>query len=465
MPAMHGCGCDGFDRITVGGEIGRRIEITIANNLLQLDIEHDFLAPLRKKTGAFVGIGMLLNTMTRLAAFSGDQRVAFLRDNLVAALIQLQDPSGYIGTKAQEKRLWEAFDVDEVFQILSGLVAHYRLTRNAGSLAGATRLGRFVLNRFSTEPEEAAKERWLCDTLLFLGLELGLLDLYAVCNEKTFLDFCVQQRRLHLWRDPIVLGRWGKLEGHAYAYLVKCLAQLHLNRFAPDRKLFEQSHKLLDFLTQSNGMVITGAMSEWECWHNTQEGGWNLGETCASAYLIYLLDKLLRLEGDALYGDLMERIIYNTLFAAQSPDGRRLRYNTAFDGPRTYYEKDAYCCPNNYRLAVSRLPEFIYYPTRNGIRVNLYTDSIVRCRFPSGMVTIEQTTNYPNSGLILLRIGVETPMRFALSLRLPRWCSTPEIVVAGKRVEDELLVGRESLPLRLPEYLTWRHAAVNPKRT
>ena len=34
------------------------------------------------------------------------------------------------------------------------------------------------------------------------------------------------------------------------------------------------------------------------------------------------MDSLLRLEGDSLYGDIMERTIYNAMFAAVSPDGR-----------------------------------------------------------------------------------------------------------------------------------------------
>lgn len=39
----------------------------------------------------------------------------------------------------------------------------------------------------------------------------------------------------------------------------------------------------------------------------------------------------------SIYGDVMERTIFNGLFSAQSPDGRRMRYFTAFDGPRIYW--------------------------------------------------------------------------------------------------------------------------------
>ena len=60
-------GLPGCSSISMGGEYGRRVSITIANNLLQLDIEKDFLAPLREKTGAFTGVGALLNAASLLA--------------------------------------------------------------------------------------------------------------------------------------------------------------------------------------------------------------------------------------------------------------------------------------------------------------------------------------------------------------------------------------------------------------
>ena len=48
------------------------------------------------------------------------------------------------------------------------------------------------------------------------------------------------------------------------------------------------------------------------------------------------MDERLRMTGDTHSGDIMERAIFNALFAAQSPDGRKIRYYTPFDGPRTY---------------------------------------------------------------------------------------------------------------------------------
>jgi len=43
--------------IKVGGEIGRRIDITVSNNLLKLDINNDFLASfLKKDDTGYIGL-------------------------------------------------------------------------------------------------------------------------------------------------------------------------------------------------------------------------------------------------------------------------------------------------------------------------------------------------------------------------------------------------------------------------
>ena len=48
-----------IDQVKVGGEIGRRIDMTVQNNLNKLDLEGDFIKPFRKKdrNGGFIGVG------------------------------------------------------------------------------------------------------------------------------------------------------------------------------------------------------------------------------------------------------------------------------------------------------------------------------------------------------------------------------------------------------------------------
>ena len=67
--------------VKLGGELGRRIDVTVANNLLVLDADPDFLAPFREKTKntGYIGLGKLLDATVRLAAYAGDPRLAALK--------------------------------------------------------------------------------------------------------------------------------------------------------------------------------------------------------------------------------------------------------------------------------------------------------------------------------------------------------------------------------------------------
>ena len=189
----------------------------------------------------------------------------------------------------------------------------------------------------------------------------------------------------------------------------------------------------MDFLRKQHGLLITGSAGYHECWHNNQQGFFKLGETCATVYLLKLWDHLLRIEGGSIYGDLMERAIYNALFAAQSPDGRKLRYYSPYQGQRTYFDGDFYCCPNNYRRGISDVPGYMYYKDQQGITVNLFSSSKATVELSAELsVELEQQTDYPNSGTVQITVEPSTPAVFSMSLRIPGWCKHASVSVNGE---------------------------------
>ena len=198
------------------------------------------------------------------------------------------------------------------------------------------------------------------------------------------------------------------------------MAQVEWYHHDPNEALLASTRRAIDFMLHQNGMVITGGCGDLECWHNSQTGTVNCEETCPTVYIVKLLDSVLRLEGNSLYGDMMERTIFNALFSTQSPDGRKIRYFTPFDGPRVYcWTGDTYCCPNQYRRGISQLPEWIYYRTRDGAAVNLYTASSARLELNKGaQLSIAKETDYPNSGNVTLRIDPDKAGEFSVSLRI-----------------------------------------------
>jgi DUF1680 family protein len=228
-----------------------------------------------------------------------------------------------------------------------------------------------------------------------------------------------------------------------YAYLTRCLGQLELYRLQPHEKILRSTRRAVQFLTAGDGACITGGAGQWEIWTNDQDGRGALGETCATAYQLRVYDSLLRLEGKSRYGDLMERTIYNALFAAQSLDGRRIRYYTALEGPREYFEQDNFCCPGNFRRIMAELPTMVYYRTNGaGLAVNLYTPSEASFRLHDDVsLKIRQETDFPTSGKVVICVDPSKPEKFPLQLRIPRWCGKATVAINRQPAEKPAVPG------------------------
>jgi len=425
--------------IKVGGEIGRRIGITAENNLLKLNVNDDFLQPFQERRfeECFIGLGNLIDSLVRFAVVTNDDRIASLKDFVIAEILKAQEEDGYIGTFIAKRRFAALWDIAEMAYIILGLTSDYHYFHRQSSLDAAVKLADYIIEQWPANLERLNLLNPFTLDMATVGLEESLLQLYVNTREKRHWDFCTNVLRLPEWNADIVVGRYSPVEGHAYTYLHKCLAQLRLHRRQPDPSLLQPTKKLIHFLTEQDGLVITGASGQHECWHNNQDGTSCLGETCATAYLIRLLDELIRTEGDFRYGDIMERAIYNSLFAAQSPDGRRVRYYTPFEGPREYYKYDDYCCPGNYRRIIADLPLMIYYPTEEGAAINLFTESECEMELSDDLLLqIRQTTHYPHSGNVTILVNPSKPAVFSLALRIPRWCESAIVTVNDETQAD-----------------------------
>ena len=429
-----------FRQVQAGGEIGRRIEVTMNNNLLAADLDKDFLQPFRDRNAGsgYVGLGKTVDALARFAAYTEDARVIETKDKVVREIIALQGPDGYLGFFKEEARLSSLWDIHEMSYLIYGLITEYELFKNEKALEAAVKGADYIVNGWQARPE-ATTAGW--DITVYMGatgIEPTLLRLYGITKDARYLYFCKHFRKLAEWDGLIVSGRWGPIQGHIYAYLSRCMAQLMLYDIEPEERLWTNSRKALEYMLQGEGLTIIGACGQHECFQNTQEGAANLGETCATAYAIRWWDDLLRREGKAQYGDLMERALYNALFAAQSPDGRRIRYYTPFEGPRVYHEGDTYCCPCNYRRILSELPRMMYYQTVDGAAVNLYTPSTAMIPLPNGnRVELKQETGYPQDGHVQVMVNPSSAEKFVLQLRMPRWAAKPEISINGASHEFE----------------------------
>lgn len=461
-------------QVKVGGEIGRRIDMTVYANLLAIDVERSFLQPFRERNRpeGYIGLGKLIDATVRFAAYTDDPRVLALKRRLVTEAINLQEADGYIGILVPESRLWGVYDIHETSHLVLGLANDYRYFGEKASLDAARKLADYILDRWSAEADRIPGPTGKRGNMygVTTGLDKALLTLYEQSREPRYLDFLTDfpQYRLPEWRvDPKIGYDHMDDERHCYIFMALCVAQMELHGLRPDPDLFIQAHKAIDFLTREDGLLVSGSCCLHEGWHSDQCGAGNTSESCATAYLIRMLDRLLRWEGDPRYGDMMERAIYNALFAAQAPDGRRLRYFSPLEGRREYYEPDTFCCPNNFRRIMAELPMMVYYRHGAGLMVNLYTASTASMELEDGLsLSVRQETDYPNSGDVLLQLDPSRPAAFPLALRIPRWCAGATVAVNGQPVNVDAKPGKllvidrtwqagDRVQLQLPMSFRW----------
>jgi uncharacterized protein len=422
-------------RSELAGEIGRRIDDLIYKNFMALDAEKQFVEPFRLRPwsddGHYVGIGKVIDAGSYFAAYTGDPKVAAQTGRFIDGLMRTRDADGYIGTFKPEpegRQNHHNWALHEQEYLLLGLTRNYLETGGKRSLAQARDLGDYVIRTFSkdTKPEE------VCTA----GLPEAFLLLYRCTRDERYLKFAAEVRHgnakaevqcasLVDWKQTFDAGA-----AHVYVMLARCYAQTELFRFMKKPSLLDMSaYMRRELLRPGGGLNVVGSASDGEWFSYTQNGAGQIGESCVTAYLVRWLESLMRLEGDLRYGDIMERTIYNALFAAQDPEGRRLRYFTPFTGTRVYFDQDGFCCPGNFRRIMAELPRQVYYRCADGaVAVNLYTASTAAVDLGSGLsVSLVQETDYPNSGRIIFRVTPSREADFALRLRIPRWCRNASV--------------------------------------
>ncbi|RPH95363.1 MAG: hypothetical protein EHM72_15035 [Calditrichaeota bacterium] len=392
------------------------MQITMKHNIPNIDIENVFLKHFRQRNAepnvrdGFVGIGMLLDALVRFAYASRDNDLIRLKSCVTEELLKTQDADGYIGIFIPEMRM-QGWDTHEGGYIILALVSDYTCFQNKKSLDAARRYADLLIEKQVT---------WIT------GLEDAFLALYQATHDSKYLDYCLQEFGLAEFRGGSVHH-----SRHVYGFVERCLMQLKLYQICPEEKLLYKPHVAVELLVNLDAMDIIGSAGVWEHFDTNQQGNECNAETCATAYIIRLLHHLLQIEGNAFYGDIMERSIYNALFAAQSPDGRQIRYFTDYESAKEYYPDDYFCCPNNFRRMIADLPEMIYYQTDSGIFVNLYNQSQAKVVLNGQKVVIEQITDYPSSERVIIKLHPAEKCEFTVALRIPLWCKNPQVQING----------------------------------
>lgn len=177
-------------------------------------------------------------------------------------------------------------------------------------------------------------------------------------------------------------------------------------------------------------------------------------ETCVTVTWMKLCGQVLCFTGDPVFGDAMERSLYNALLGAVntrmvprdplSPGGwlpfdsysplRAAPRGQAVGGRMVMEDNTIYgCCAAIGAAGLGAAVQLSAMHTRNGAAVNLYFPGTLNLTTPEGNrlgLTIE--TTYPVGEDIMLQLSLDRPETFKLALRIPGWCKAAKVRVNGE---------------------------------
>ena len=178
-------------------------------------------------------------------------------------------------------------------------------------------------------------------------------------------------------------------------------------------------------------------------------------ETCASIALILFAHRMLQIEADGQYADVIERALFNGVLSGLSYEGTRFFYVNRLaqyppaapfaTGHAKTDERQPWfgcaCCPPNIARLLASLGGYVYSQTGDKVWVHLYTGNRATLQVAGQEVVIEQITDYPWKGRVQLRVRPRQPALFSLLLRIPGWCrQEASLRVNGERLPIERLI-------------------------
>jgi len=422
--------------IRIDGWLGARIKANEKNRLLVVDTE-PLLAGYRKKPGThpWIGehVGKWMHAATLAWVNTGDTALREKLDRVAAELIAAQEPDGYLGTYVPENRFGLFRDADwDVWSHkynLIGLLTYYQYTGNEAALNACRKMGDLLIATFPAKK-----------SILAAGTHMGMAAtsvlepmvlLYRCTGDKRHLDFC--RYIIKSWDEPngpkIISTLLAEksvsktANGKAYEMLSNLVGLCELARATGDRSLLEPVLNAWSDI-KTNRLYLTGSASSQECFQADHElpnePGSHICETCVTVTWIQLNLQLLRLTGEAKFGDELERSLYNHLAAAQNPRGDDWCYYTALEGTKNY-DKFITCCHSSGPRGFALAPQTAYLRGKDTLLVNTFETSRATVELGGRTVTIEQQSEFPQAGSSVLTLKMSKPARFAIKIRVPAW--------------------------------------------
>lgn len=418
----------------------------------------------------------MLEAEIMVFASSKDKKLELEINNIIKVIGKAQREDGYIHTPVSIKEKNDPskkhefaermdFETYNLGHLMTAACIHNRITGKTDLLEIAIKATDFLYTFFKTATAELARSA-ICPSHY-----MGVVEMYRTTRDPKYLELATNLIEIRSLvengtdhnQDRIPFKQQTEAVGHAvranylYAGVADVYAEsgddsllLALNKIWHDLA----EHKL--YITGACGALYDGVSpngtsykpDEIQQVHQAYGQKYQLpnttahNESCANIGNLLWNWRMLQITGDAAYADLMETIMYNSLLAGVSLDGKGYFYTNPLsvaheisDDLRWSKHREEYisycnCCPPNTIRTIAEIQEYFYSKSNDGIYVNFYGGNTLKTSDKKGVIDLVQETNFPWDGNIKITLN-EFPENENLYLRIPAWAGNSEIKYNG----------------------------------
>ncbi len=391
-----------------------------------------------------------------------------------------QAPDGYLNCwylgREPEKRWSNLRDNHELYNaghMLEGAIAYYETTGRRRWLDVMERYVEHIRQTFGTGP---GQKRGYCG---HQEIEIALIKLYHLTKEKKHLDLAAyfinergnqpphyfdverEEREKKGWEwQRYTQGTYeysqshkpvreqDKVVGHAVRAMYMYTAMADLAVELNDAGLKKACETLWNDVMVTKMYVTAGlgpsAHNEGFTFDYDLPNQTAYAETCASVALIFWAQRMLHLDLDGKYADVLERALYNGALAGLSRDGEHYFYMNPLESNGTPSRWDWHtcpCCTMNVSRLVASVGGYFVSTAPDGIAFHLYGGISTSLEVDGTRVDVREVSNYPWSGDVTISIDPAEDKAFDLKLRIPGWCRGATAKVNGEPVALDAVNG------------------------
>lgn len=364
-----------------------------------------------------------------LQTYDDPKRKAEL-DEIIDEVVAAQGADGYINTFFQGDLAKERFTKlpshHELYcagHLFQAAIAHYRSTGGDKLLAASCRFADYLVRTFGPDRID--------ETDGHPEIEMAMIEMYRTTGERRYLELG------EFYLSKLKFREMPELKGHAVRAMYTCCAGADHYAETGDAGSKESGERLWQDLTDRKLYITGGVGARYQ-----QEAigfAYELptlhaySETCAAIANAMWQYRMLAVYGDAKFADEMERAFYNGVISGVSLDETEYFYVNPLTSMGTHSRKAWFgctCCPTNMVRTLATIPGYMYSVSDDGVWAHMFDNSRVDYKLADGTpFTLDQTTDYPWGGAVMLKVGLKAPKHFKLHVRVPGWCDKASISV------------------------------------